>query len=242
MLKKAIAVWRAFVTLLLFAFFGLGGLLVSPVMLLIGDVEICSRFVRALWIPMVKVFSFAGLISVDVARLGTVRGSVIAATHPSLIDVMILLVLVPRTLFVAKHSLRKNPFVAFIVMNSSLPDDGRLVEAAKKHLERGWNVLVFPEGTRSPAGGGLWPFKRGAAQLAIRTGAPIVPLAVVQKPFRILGKHQYAWQMGSEKVRYILVSGDPVHASANNGESFHSASKRVTSELQEMLESMCSSV
>ena len=35
---------------------------------------------------------------------------------------------------------------------------------------------VFPEGTRSPLDGGLQPFQRGAFELAIRAGAPIVLL------------------------------------------------------------------
>jgi len=36
---------------------------------------------------------------------------------------------------------------------------------------------MFPEGTRS-ADGELLPFKRGAFTLALRSGAPIVPVAI----------------------------------------------------------------
>ncbi len=44
-------------------------------------------------------------------------------------------------------------------------------------LREGWNVVVFPEGTRSPDG---WTgrFRLGAAQLALDAGAPLVPVAV----------------------------------------------------------------
>ena len=44
-------------------------------------------------------------------------------------------------------------------------------------LAEGWNVVVYPEGTRSPDG---WPgrFRPGAAALALSCGAPIVPIAV----------------------------------------------------------------
>ena len=37
---------------------------------------------------------------------------------------------------------------------------------------------MFPEGTRSPAGGGLQEFKKGAFTLAIQMERPIVPIAI----------------------------------------------------------------
>jgi 1-acyl-sn-glycerol-3-phosphate acyltransferase len=58
--------------------------------------------------------------------------------------------------------------------------DGGDIEAfrlAAKILERGYVLLVFPEGTRSPTGT-LQEAKDGVALLAIRTGAAIVPIGV----------------------------------------------------------------
>jgi 1-acyl-sn-glycerol-3-phosphate acyltransferase len=49
---------------------------------------------------------------------------------------------------------------------------------AKRILDEGHVLMVFPEGTRSPDGS-LQPAKDGVAMLALRTGAPIVPIAVV---------------------------------------------------------------
>jgi 1-acyl-sn-glycerol-3-phosphate acyltransferase len=51
---------------------------------------------------------------------------------------------------------------------------------------------VFPEGTRS-ADGALQPARDGVAMLALRTGAPIVPIAVV-------GSHR-VWTRGSKLPR-----------------------------------------
>ena len=44
-------------------------------------------------------------------------------------------------------------------------------------LSNGWNVVVFPEGTRSPDG---WtrPFRLGAAFLAAQHGVPVVPIGI----------------------------------------------------------------
>lgn len=234
-MKFLFSIYRATVSLVLFVLFGIGGLVATPVILILHDVERCTHAVRILWIPIVKLFVWTGLIGIDCTRLAKIRGSVIASTHPSLIDVVIVLALVPKTLFIARHSLKKNLFMSAMIHNASLPDDERLVDAAKIYLARGWNVLIFPEGTRSPASGGLCPLKRGAAQLALRSGVPLVPLAILQSPFRILGKHQYAWQMGHERVVYSLVSRDVIPAVRAENESVHGASRRITGELEIVL-------
>ncbi|MEK6790450.1 MAG: lysophospholipid acyltransferase family protein [Deltaproteobacteria bacterium] len=51
-----------------------------------------------------------------------------------------------------------------------------IVRAAKK-IQTGTSVLVFPEGTRS-GGAGLLPFKRGAFLLAVKSGVPVIPVAI----------------------------------------------------------------
>ena len=51
-----------------------------------------------------------------------------------------------------------------------------LNEAAQR-IASGTSVIIFPEGTRSPDGQ-LQPFKSGVMVLAIRSGVPIVPVAI----------------------------------------------------------------
>ena len=229
-LRQAI---RAVETLILFAFFGIGAVLLAPAALFLRDVRYCTFMIRMAWMPFVRLFEIAGLIKIDISRLMDIRGSVIAANHPSLIDVVILIAVIPRTLFVAKHGLKKNPFVSVLVKNASLPDDESLVKVAGKYLKDGWNVLIFPEGTRSPDGGGLQQFRRGAAQLAIRTGSPLVPVAIRLSPFRILGKHQQPWDMGSEKVTYEFIARSPIKIETVEGEPLHGMAKRVTEKLRD---------
>jgi 1-acyl-sn-glycerol-3-phosphate acyltransferase len=154
---------------------------------------------------------------------------VIVSNHPSLIDVVIYIVLVPKTLYVAKSALIKNPFMSMIVRHTSLPDDETLPKTAKAYLEDGWNVLVFPEGTRSPDEG-LWPFHRGAAHVALESGAPVV-VSRMTLSRRILGKRQKPWDMGEERVVYSILSDPPMAVSQRDGESRHAAAKRITSEL-----------
>src|SRR5438094_6438846 len=54
---------------------------------------------------------------------------------------------------------------------------GRATHLAGEMLNDGWNLLVFPEGTRSKDG---WvrDFRMGAARLAVEHAVPVVPVAL----------------------------------------------------------------
>ncbi len=66
-------------------------------------------------------------------------------------------------------------FGAFPV--SLVNPDASAYRAALGILQKGEALLIFPEGGRSPDGS-LMRFKTGAARLALRTGATIVPVVV----------------------------------------------------------------
>lgn len=53
----------------------------------------------------------------------------------------------------------------------------RAIQRAEELLARGWVVGVYPEGTRSRQPG-MGPAFHGAALLAMRTGVPILPVAI----------------------------------------------------------------
>ena len=56
--------------------------------------------------------------------------------------------------------------------------DQEMIDTAKAILERGDCVVIFPEGTRIRPGS-LGKPKRGVGRLALETGAPVVPVAVI---------------------------------------------------------------
>lgn len=49
------------------------------------------------------------------------------------------------------------------------------IAAVERVLDRGWNVVLFPEGTRSRSGV-MAPFRPGIGLIAVRTGRPVVPV------------------------------------------------------------------
>ncbi len=114
---------------------------------------------------------------------------VIIANHPTLIDVTAIMAVHPRICCVAKTELFKGALAGPLLRacghieggSGSLTDGAIVIEQAEKRLKQGQSVLIFPEGTRSPAGG-LRRFKPGAFEIALRAGVPVVPLLLTCEP------------------------------------------------------------
>jgi 1-acyl-sn-glycerol-3-phosphate acyltransferase len=103
--------------------------------------------------------------------------------HESLLDVPIAVAASPRPVtFMAERELFRNRVGAkflhelggFSVDRDSF--DLRSIRTALAVLARGEVLGMYPEGTRRP--GELLPFLDGAAWLALRTGAPLLPAAI----------------------------------------------------------------
>ena len=115
------------------------------------------------------------------------RPCVIIANHQSNHDLFVIGGLIPpRTVSMGKKSLKWLPLFGqlYWLAGNILIDRGNARSARRALLatsrilrERNTSIFVFPEGTRHP-GPGLLPFKKGAFQLALAAGVPIVPLCV----------------------------------------------------------------
>ena len=231
---------RSILTALLFVVFGIGGGAISYLLLPFTATRRTGlRIVRTSWRGLFFLFTATRLIRVDDSDLFRVRGCVLAANHPSLIDVVLLTALLPDTYTVARHGLKDNVFISPIVRKVFLPDDETLLPLASSLLASGANILVFPEGSRTPADGVLRPFHRGTAQLALRTGAPLRPIRI-DVSRRILGKHQSILDMGDRPVVYSFHMGEPLERKpVSDSGVFRKAAVELTAALRESL-SVCS--
>ena len=114
---------RSGFTLAFFALFGVGALILSYFVLpFVRKKEHALVVVRSVWRIILQGFIITGLIRIDRSALTQpIRGAVILANHPSLIDVVILTALLPRTFSVAKS--------AFSIIEAiSGPGDGACTE------------------------------------------------------------------------------------------------------------------
>ncbi|MEE9224881.1 MAG: lysophospholipid acyltransferase family protein [Bacteroidota bacterium] len=75
----------------------------------------------------------------------------------------------------------------------------RSLEKAAETIRRGASVHLFAEGTRTKTGK-LQPFKRGAFNLAVRAGVPIVPLTI-NGSYKILPKTKFRITPGTIQLK-----------------------------------------
>lgn len=110
---------------------------------------------------------------------------VLVGNHVSLWDPVILACSVDRAVnFMAKEELFKIPVLGrLITLLHAFPikrgrPDRNALRIASERLKNGKVLGLFPEGTRSKTGE-LLPFHPGAALFALRSQAPIIPMALI---------------------------------------------------------------
>lgn len=88
-----------------------------------------------------------------------------------------------RLRYMAKSTMFSNPIVAFVMRTGGAfpvrrgESDAFAMELARRLLDAGEPVVIYPEGTRFRSSLELGPPKRGAARLALEAKVPVVPAA-----------------------------------------------------------------
>lgn len=133
-----------------------------------------------------KVAAALGTVDIQIdgeEKLRNLRGTIIAANHPSELDAIYLLSFIPDAVCVMRASLMQRSYLggaarlAGYITNDQGPT---LVREGIEKIRAGENLLIFPEGTRTRAHA-LNPFKHGFALIAAKTGAPIQTVLIEQE-------------------------------------------------------------
>jgi 1-acyl-sn-glycerol-3-phosphate acyltransferase len=143
--------------------------------------------VARVWAQMLLGIAGARVRIEGLERIRPDASYVFVSNHLSYMDTPLVMAHIPvQFRFLAKKGLFLVPFIGYHLKRAGhIPvhrGDARaslrtMAEAARIIRERGVSVLVFPEGGRSP--GEMREFKEGAAYIAIKAGAPAVPLGIV---------------------------------------------------------------
>lgn len=195
--------WRLVATGACFAIFSVGGfllwLLVFPVVRLFS---LAKRSERIRWVIHKSFGAFlwlmecVGIMRMEVdgaEKLRRYDGALVLANHPTLIDVVALVSLMPSASCVVKQALWDDPFLGGVVRSAgylSNSDSDGLVDDCARDLVGGKSLIIFPEGTRTWPGAAL-RFQRGAAYIALRSGAPILPVLIDCQPSTLTRKEKW---------------------------------------------------
>lgn len=148
-------------------------------------------YIAAMRLLRLAFFDFKGL-----EKLRTAPGKMVIANHPSLLDVVILMALVPRAQCIVKQSLWESPYLGGLVrgvgyISNALPSE-QLLQACRQSIEENACLIIFPEGTRTTPGMPM-QLQRGFANIALLLGIDIQLVTITCTPPTLLkGQKWYA--------------------------------------------------
>lgn len=140
-------------------------------------------------------FAFSLLYRIKVEGLGNIPpegGVIICGNHFNARDPIIVGITITRPVsYMAKQELFENKFFAFILkgigvfpVKRGTPDRAALKKSIDV-LQSGTCFGIFPEGTRNKTGK-LAKAEPGAAYLALKSGAPVIPVGISSK-YKLFG-------------------------------------------------------
>jgi 1-acyl-sn-glycerol-3-phosphate acyltransferase len=184
-----------------------------------------SMKVQRFWAGWLRVTVGIRTIVTYEEPLDPKRPYIFTPNHTNYADILTCYKYVPNYFhFMAKGSLAKLPLFRVMFTKTHIPfdrnskmDSSAAFLRAIKDIEKGYSILVYPEGTQNRISGQLLPFKPGAFKMAIETNTPIVPV-VTLNPFDILPHEKELLKMrpGGPGKLYIKVCKPVYPADCNN--------------------------
>lgn len=186
--------------------------------------------------PFLRLVARPTVIGAD--HVPTVGPAIIASNHLSVIDSIYLPLMLERPVsFAAKSEyftgtrLRDRLVGAYLRSTNQLSTDrtgGRaaqaMLEAALTHLNSGELFGIYPEGTRSPDGR-LYRGRTGVGYLALHSGAPVIPVAMVGTD-KVLAPGQRLPRPGPIEIRI----GEPLDFAALRGQPAGARQRRAVTD------------
>ena len=190
-----------------FIFFGTGAMILAifvfPIIRLFAsrkdkDFGITARaYVSHTFRNFIKLLQFFGTTRTSVENRDAYRNihsKVIIANHPSYLDFIYIMAFVPNSTCIVRGNLIKTPLGGVIKQAyiTATTDFSEICTECKKLIDKGCNVIIFPEGTRTPRHGRN-NYQKGAARIALYCGCDIQPIFIGGSDKYGLGKYDSLW-------------------------------------------------
>ena len=184
-------------------FWGVPAMLVAPVS---GEAIV---WIGRRWLSWIFRSCGIHLVTEGLEHVDRTRPYVFMSNHQSLLDIGALVLTLPVSWrFVAKRELTWVPFFGWalglsdqiVIDRSQRTQSVKSLRRAAERIRGGVNVIIFPEGTRSPTGE-LCELKSGGFHLAIQAQVPILPVTI-SGSFGLNPKRSLRVHSGTIKVVY----------------------------------------
>jgi 1-acyl-sn-glycerol-3-phosphate acyltransferase len=215
--------WRVIATGLSFIVFCVGGLFLSfiicPVISMLSPndkikaqrTQYMISITFDCFIYFVQLSGLAKVNAKEIYKLREMKGCLIVSNHPTLIDYVIIVSKLRHCNTVVKEDIFKNFFFKRVVNAANyIPNTQSLetFESIKNSIQKGDNILIFPEGSRSVPGKPL-TLRRGAANIALRASVPI-QMIYIKTSESLLTKGNPWYKIPKKRAIYYLKNGERI--------------------------------
>jgi 1-acyl-sn-glycerol-3-phosphate acyltransferase len=210
---------RYFISIILWIILVINSLILFPLVIVAFFFDKNGTFAHQIMRLWAKNNLYCGLFKWQIVSedlLETDNCYVIVSNHSSYFDICTLLALLPLQLkFVSRKHFFWVPIwgwsmylARYVKVDLSNPRRAaRAMIKSKKWLEKGFSILIFPEGTRS-VDGKIGSFNNGAFRLALNSGYPILPVTLVGTNY-VIPKHT----LFIIPSRITMILGKPMNTS-----------------------------
>jgi 1-acyl-sn-glycerol-3-phosphate acyltransferase len=215
-------IWRSLGTGFFLALIGVGGTLMAitifPLINLLSRDPVARRrrILYAMHLAFraycagIRVLRVADIDVEGAERLRDLRGALIVANHPSLLDVVMIMAATPAVQCIVKAALWRHPFFRLTVGGAGFIrndlDPEELLAACAEALREGRNLIIFPEGTRTVPGAAP-RLQRGFANLATLAACPVQVITMTSEP-PLLHKGNPWWRVPACRTRFRMEVGE----------------------------------
>ncbi len=240
MRKQISYCWRLFGTGLGFALLFGGGAVLAicffPLLALkrtpvAEQAALNQRVIHYIFKFYVLLLRALGVLSITVenrAILAKGGGRIIIANHPTLIDVVLLMAILPRAQCIVKKELWSSPYLGGVMRYAGYIRNDlafeELLRACRASLAAGSDLIVFPEGTRTSPGAPV-RFKRGSARIALFLKANMQLVKIECTPLALV-KGEAWWKIPPQKPLFTIKAGPYVEVGSHLEYEYHSLATR----------------
>ena len=191
------------------------------------------------WRWFVRYLMRIKIIDIDIKnpeKFDNIKNSIIVPTHTSYIDVLVLISLIPKTTCFVAPKLGRNFFFTNIVKSIFLVS-GKSVEEftedSEEMLKNGFNLIIFPTGTRH-AKNEIPKLHKGAAQVALKSQKDIIPIKIYPEPdFLVI--HKPIYDCGDKTSVFEIEVLETIKVSDYLNQDEITAKKEITKEIEKRL-------